>query len=117
MSVPAEQMPPQSASVPPSAPEQAPAPAPSPISAPDQSKGSQSVAAVNVQTAMLMLQHALPGFGLGSREGKSIMECLKRLAIDFGDVRPSRELVPAQIMQLNRSMQTANPVQTPTPPQ
>lgn len=119
MSVPAEQMqqmssaPSPDASMPPQG-----GPAPSPISAPAPKAGSEAVAHVAVNMAMRLLQNALPGFTIGGRQHKSVLDVMKKLAVDFGDSMPgSQQLVPAEIQQLMRTSQTGNPAEPAAPPQ
>lgn len=97
--------------------EGSPAPAASPMSQPGSDAGTKQAAGVSVQSAILLLQRAFQGFGVNSKEGRTLLDVLKKLAVDFGNDTTSQQLAPAQIIELMRSAQTGNPVTAPTPPQ
>lgn len=118
MSVPAEVMQQAQAPVPVPPPQGgAPAPAPSPVSQPGSNAGAEAAGRVSVQTAMLLLQSALPAFGPGSKESMALLDVSKKLAIQFGNDTGAQQLAPSQILALVRSFQSGNPTQAPTPPQ
>lgn len=70
-----------------------------PASEPQQAKGLERVAAVNVGLAMKLLTQAVGVFPPGSDEGKSVLRALTTLSSKFGKQKDD-ELVPAQIMQM-----------------
>lgn len=76
-----------------------------PMLTPEEKKGDQASAKVNVQMAMDLMQQALVAFGAESVEGKKILDVLSSLARVFGETaNTSRELIPAEIMQMIQSL-------------
>jgi len=73
-----------------------------PMSNPTEKAGDRMVSDASIQTAMMLLQSALPAYGMGSREGKAVLDVLKKLAMVFGQPAPQSQLVPAQIQALAR---------------
>lgn len=101
MSVPADQMPPDTAPNPTGMSEQTP------------KEGAELIARTNVQTAHVLLQSALAHFPPGSRENKAILEVLKKLSNDFGVSGTAQRLVPAQVMEMVRAVQAQGAAQPP----
>ena len=73
----------------------------SPMATPAPKEGLRKSAEVNVQIAMNMLEQALPVFGTESKEGKSILEILLKLAKSFGE-SDTQDLQGSEILQLMR---------------
>lgn len=91
------------------------APVGSPMSAPTAQEGNKTMASVSIQAAMKLLQNAMPHYGLGSDEGRALLDVLKKLAIQFGAPTEVNHLVPAEIQSLVRSIQQGTPAQMPAP--
>ena len=76
-----------------------------PMLTPEDAKGDQAGAKVNIQIAMDLMQQALPAFGSESVEGKKILDVLTSLARVFGETEgKTRELIPAEILQMVQSL-------------
>lgn len=73
---------------------------------PQAQEGAKEAARVNVHIAMNMLEQSLAPFGSESKEGKAVLKILTMLAKEFGE-SDSGDLVPAEIMQLNKSLPQA----------
>ncbi len=77
------------------------APGASPMATPQQPKGLQQAEKVHVMMSMDLLAQAIPALGPNSEEGQAVMKALQILSKQFGKTQDkSRELVPAEIMQL-----------------
>lgn len=77
------------------------APGTSPMATPQQPKGLQQAEKVHVMMSMDLLAHAIPALGAQSEEGQAVMKALQTLSKVFGKTQDkSRELVPAEILQL-----------------
>ena len=99
-------MPPQAGSPNPAAP--APGPSGAPMAQPTPNDGARQMGMVQVETAMQMLEKALPVLGSNTPEGKAALQALHGLSRAFQ--RPqSQDLVPAQIAEMARA-QRASPV-------
>jgi hypothetical protein len=89
-----------------SAPEAPPMGAP--MATPEPKLGEKESASINVQTAMDLLEQALPKIGSDSEEGKAIMAAVTGLTKLFGKREAkSRELMPAEIMNMISSLPQA----------
>lgn len=73
------------------------------------------MASIGVQGAMKLLQNALPHFGAGSREGRALLDVLKKLALEFGEPMEANHLVPSEIQSLVRSVQQGQQAPMPAP--
>lgn len=74
------------------------------MAVPSANDGARQMGMVQVETAMQMLEQALPQLGSTSPEGASVLKAMGALAKHFN--RPkSKDLVPAQIAELARSQQ------------
>lgn len=81
-----------------------------PMSTPQASDGLKAAARMNVTLAIDTLTKALPDLGAMSEEGKAIRDALKALTNIFGKSESkSRELIPAEIMQLLSGLPQSNP--------
>ena len=79
-----------------------------PMLTPEDKRGDQASAKVNVQMAMDLMQQALPVFGSDSEEGKKILQVLGSLARVFGETEAkTKELIPAEIIQMIQSLPQA----------
>jgi len=78
---------------------------PQPATQPQPQAGNQMLAAVHIQTAMQMLKSALGLSDLNTKEGKALLEVMKKMVTTFGMQSEAQSLVPAQIMELARSAQ------------
>ena len=73
----------------------------SPMSTPEPKMGEKETAAINVQTAMDLLEQSLPKLGGDSDEGKAVMDAVDKLAKVFGKRESkTRELMPTEIMNM-----------------
>jgi len=80
----------------------------SPMSTPEPKEGEKAAARINIQMAMDLLQQSLPALGSDSEEGAAIMKVVKELTKAFGEREAkSKELVPAEIMQLMQTLPQA----------
>jgi len=66
---------------------------------PTPNEGNQQMGMVQVESAMQILEQALPQLGTTTPEGKSVLAALSNLARHFNR-QSSAELVPAQIIQM-----------------
>lgn len=86
-------------------PPQPPAgPAGAPMSQPTPNDGARQMGMVQVETAMQMLEKALPVLGSNTPEGKAALQALHGLSRAF-QRQPSQDLVPAQIAEMARAQQ------------
>lgn len=77
------------------------APGGAPMATPQQPKGLQQQQKVHVMMSMDLLAQAIPALGPNTEEGQSVMKALQILSKQFGKTQDkSRELVPAEILQL-----------------
>ena len=75
------------------------------MSTPQENKGEQKGAMVQVQMAIDILEQALPAFGSETEEGHAVLDALKGLSKKFASKRDKgRELIPSEIMNLVSSM-------------
>ena len=71
------------------------------MATPQQPKGLQQAEKVHVMMSMDLLAQAIPALGPQSEEGQAVMKALQILSKQFGKTQDkSRDLVPAEIMQL-----------------
>lgn len=87
---------------------------------PTPNDGARQMGMVQVETAMQMLERALPVLGSNTPEGKAALTALNALSKHFNRQK-SEGLVPAQIAEMARAQQ-ASPMaqmmsQGPQPPQ
>ena len=78
---------------PPSGPQAAPMAQPTP------NQGNQQMGMVQVETAVQILEQALPALGTTTPEGKAVLTALSALAKQFSR-QEAGPLVPAQIMEM-----------------
>lgn len=89
-----------------SAPEAPPMGAP--MTTPEPKMGEKETATINVQTAMDLLEQALPKIGSDSEEGRAIVDAVTKLTKIFGKREAkTRELMPAEIMNMISSLPQA----------
>jgi len=82
----------------------------SPMSQPQQAEGLKTAARVNITMAIDILQQSLPAMGAATEEGQAVLNALKTLTKAFGKTETkSRELIPAEIMQLLSALPQTNP--------
>jgi len=92
------------------------APAAAPMMTPQQPKGDQEGAKVDVLMAIKMLEKALPKYGSGEPGGKAILKAITALGKEFGkEEGQTEELMPAEIKALLQGV--AGPGAPPKPPQ
>ena len=83
-------------------------PVPGPMATPEPKEGLRQSAMVNVQMAIDLLTQSLPAIGSTTEEGQSILNAVKSLTRKFGKSEAkSKELVPAEILQMIRSLPQA----------
>jgi hypothetical protein len=71
------------------------------MATPQEPKGLHQAAKVHVMMAADLLAQAIPSFGPQSEDGQALMKALQVLHKAFGKTQEkSRELVPAEILQL-----------------
>lgn len=81
-----------------------------PMSQPNAAEGLKAGARVNVTMAIDILQQALPAMGAATPEGQAVLNALKTLTKAFGKTEAkSRELIPAEVMQLLSGLPQTNP--------
>jgi hypothetical protein len=79
---------------------------PSPAAAPTPKAGNHLLAQVHVQTAMKVLQGALGLYpDSNSKEYKTLLEVMKKMVSTFGAQSEAQSLVPAEVLQMVRSVQ------------
>ena len=103
MSVPAQQMMPGGAppSPGPDSPPGGGAPAAAPMMSPAMPAGQQEGSRVDVMMATKLLERCIPAFGIGTKEGKSILSALKALGSAFGESeQKTQELMPAELRHM-----------------
>lgn len=66
--------------------------------------GSRQMGFVQVETAMQMLEQALPDLGSNTPEGAAVIKALSVLSSKFNR-GPAQQLVPAQITELQKAQQ------------
>ena len=71
---------------------------------PSPNDGARQMGFVQVETAMQMLEKALPTLGSSTPEGKACLSALNMLSQKF-QRQKSQDLVPAQIAEMARSQQ------------
>lgn len=81
-----------------------PGPAGAPMAQPTPNDGSRQMGMVQVETAMQMLEKALPVLGSNTPEGKACLSALNTLSQKF-QRQQAAGLVPAQIAELARAQQ------------
>ena len=96
----------------PDAGQDAAAPAPSPAASPTPQEGNKVLAETNVQTAVTLLMSALPHYAMGTEEYNDLLDAMKKLSRRFG-AQPGQSLVPSQVMEMARAVQSG---QAATPP-
>ena len=83
----------------PPSPSVPPGPQAAPMAQPSANRGNAMMGKAQVESAMQILEQALPQLGTSSPEGGAVIRALSALARHFN--RPEgKELVPAQIMQM-----------------
>lgn len=85
--------------------EATPGPLAGPAATPEKPSGNALLAKIRVQTAMQVLKSALPLMDIGSKEGQALLGVLHRLVREFGGEAEAASLVPAQVLELVRSVQ------------
>lgn len=81
-----------------------PGPAGAPMQQPTPNDGARQMGMVQVETAMQMLEKALPTLGSNTPEGQAALSALKTLSGKF-QRQKSQDLVPAQIAEMARAQQ------------
>lgn len=90
-------------SPPPSAPSPTAPPSGAPASGDQPASGEIEQAKANVQIALMLLEQTLPLMGSESEEGKDVLKAITALSRSFQG-KKSKDLVPAELMQLISSM-------------
>ncbi len=67
---------------------------------PQKNAGDEAMADVNVRIAMDVLTSQLPIYGPGSAKGQCLLDVLKKLSKDFGELDQAKPLQAAEIQQL-----------------
>ena len=84
------------------------APGGSPMTTPQEPKGQQQAAKVQVMMAMDLLAKSIPELGPSTEDGAAVLKALGSLSKAFGKVQDkTRELIPAEILQLLSSLPQA----------
>lgn len=84
-------------------------PVSAPMSTPQPKAGDKQNALINVSLAMDLLEQSLPALGSESQEGQVILDVLRKMSGKFGEARnKSKELVPAELMQLMQNLPQAS---------
>lgn len=73
-------------------------PAGAPMAQPSPNDGARQMGIVQVETAMQMLEQALPQFGSGTPEGAAVLKAMQALSKLV--TSQAQNMVPAQIAQL-----------------
>lgn len=81
-------------------------PAAAPMAQPTPNDGAKQMGSVNVESAMQMLEQALPHVGSNTPEGSAILAALSTLSKHFNRQK-SKDLVPAQLMELARAQKSS----------
>lgn len=87
----------------PSAPSPSAPPSGAPASGEQPASGEKEQAKANVQIALMLLEQTLPQLGSDSDEGKDVLKAISALSKSFQG-KKSKDLVPAELMQLMSSM-------------
>jgi len=89
-----------------------------PMSGPNPGAGEKQGAMLKVQQAMDLLEQSLPDFGSESEEGGAIIAVLGNLGKKFGgaDRARSKELMPAELMNLLSNLPQGPGGMKPMPP-
>jgi len=93
-------------------------PVSAPMSTPQPNDGEKQAAKVKVQQAMDLLEQTLPELGSESEEGAAVLQVLSALSKKFGGAERARskELMPAEIMNLIASLPRGEGGMKPPPP-
>ena len=84
------------------------APSGSPMTTPQEPKGQQQAARVQVMMAMDLLAKSIPELGPSSEDGAAVLKALGSLSKAFGKVQDkTREMIPAEILQMLSSLPQA----------
>jgi hypothetical protein len=80
----------------------------SPMSTPEEKRGEQEKARLNVMMALDMLQAAFGAFDAESPEGKTIEKVIGEIARRFGERESeTRQLIPTEILQMIQTLPQA----------
>jgi hypothetical protein len=80
------------------------------MSQPAAADGLKASAQVNITMAIDILQQSLPAIGVQTPEGQAVLNALKTLTKAFAETESkSRELIPAEIMQMLSALPQTNP--------
>lgn len=85
-------------------PEVPPGPQAAPMAQPSPNEGDAQIGRVNVESAMTMLEQAVPVLGSNTPEGAAVLKALTLLSKIFAR-QEAQQLVPAQVMELMRAQQ------------
>jgi hypothetical protein len=86
-------------------PPQTPAgPQGAPMAQPSPNDGAKQMGIVQVETAMQLMEQALPTLGSNTEEGAAVLKAMTALAKAFNRQK-SKDLVPAQIQEMARTQQ------------
>lgn len=76
----------------------------SPMSKPQDKKGLRAAAGAKIQIAASMLEQALPELGQDEEAKSTMLQVLTKLYKMAGGKKDSSDLVPAEVLQMNRSL-------------
>jgi hypothetical protein len=80
----------------------------SPMSTPEEKKGEQEKARLNIMMALDMLQSAIGAFPPDTEEGKTIEKVVADITRRFGERESdTRQLIPAEILQMIQTLPQA----------
>jgi hypothetical protein len=80
----------------------------SPMSTPEEKKGEQEKARLNIMMALDMLQSAVGAFDAESEENKTIEKVVAEITRRFGERESdTRQLIPAEILQMIQTLPQA----------
>lgn len=82
-----------------------PGPQGSPMAQPTPNDGERQMGMVQAETAMQMLEQAIPLLRSNTPEGSAAVDALKLLSKALGARQQSQQLVPAQIAEMARAQQ------------
>jgi hypothetical protein len=88
--------------------EETTAPMASPMSTPEEKKGEQEKARLNIMMALDMLQQSMGAFDPNTPEGKTIEKVVAEITRRFGERESeTRQLIPAEILQMIQTLPQA----------
>jgi len=79
-----------------------------PMSTPEPKMGSKESAMLNLSMAMDLLNQSLPGIGVGSKEGKQVLDAIRVITGILGpDKERTDELQPTEILNMLQTLPQA----------